>query len=145
LHVLHINRACPEGIILGKLKPEHAVLVAPYWIQKAKDEPNTQHYFESMIRNYHSVAAYQADDLTKPIGWGMQHPNGRMAHGYVFEEFRQKGLLTLLMRKMCKKIIGDGVLPEFYTDNPIVMQFIAKLGMIELCQRKSLKLAKINS
>ena len=123
------------------------MLVAPYWIPNAKDEPNTLRYFESMIRNYHNVAVYQADDPTKPIAWGMQHPNGVMAHGYVFEEFRRKGLNVLITRELCKRIIGEGVLPELFTDNPLIVQMVVKLGMIELCQVKSLTIrhAHINS
>ena len=140
------NRACPEGLLLGQLKPEHATLVAAYWYPNAKDQPNTQRYFESMIRNYHSVAAYQADDPTKPVGWAMQYPNGHFAHGYVLEEFRRRRLIELFAQEIFQKSIGDGVLPEttISLDNPI-RKVAVRLGMIELCRVKTLKLACVNS
>lgn len=131
---------------MGKLKPEHAALVTAYWYPNAKAEPNTWHYFESMIRNYYSVAAYQADDPTKPIGWIMQYPNGHLAHAYVFEEFRRKGLIALLIREICKQILRDGVFPEASTSRDNAIGKLApKIGAIELCQQKTLKLGCINS
>ena len=120
--------------------------MAAYWYPNAKEEPKTLRYFESMIRNYHSVAAYRTDDPTKPIGWMMQYPNGHLAHGYVFKEFRRRGLSELITREIFKLIIGDGVLPEtsISPDNP-VRQLAWRLGMVELCQQKTLKLSYINS
>ena len=76
----------------------------------------------------------------------MQYPNGHLAHGYVLEEFRGKGLLAIFAREIGNQIIGDGVLPETSTspDNP-VQKLALRMGMIELCRQKTLKLAHANS
>ena len=132
-----LTRTCPEGYFLGRLEPQHAALVAPYWLQ---DTPQTRRCFESMIKNYHNVAMFWTDNPTKPIGWMLQYPYGRIAHTYVLEEFRGKGLSLILRKAMCDRIMEDGDLPEsvIVNGNLITTHLLKKAGYIEMFQEKAL-------
>ena len=134
-----LTRACPEGYFLGKLEPQHTELVTSYcsWFL---DTPQIRHCFESMIKNYHNGAIFRTDNPTKPIGWVLQYPYGHLAHIYVLEEFRGKGLSMILRKKMCDWIITDGDLPQYVIlkPNAITAHSTKVAGFIEMFQKKSL-------
>jgi len=93
-----------------------------------------------MIKNYHNVAMFRTDNPTKPIGWMLQYPYGNIAHTYVLEEFRGKGLSLILAKEMCDRIIEGGDLPEsvIVNGNLIATHLLKKAGYIEMFQEKAL-------
>ena len=93
-----------------------------------------------MIKNYHSVAMFRTDNPTKPIGWMLQYPYGHIAHTYVLEEFRGKGLSMILRKEMCDRIMEDGDLPEsvIVSGNLIATHLLKKAGYTEMFQEKAL-------
>ena len=93
-----------------------------------------------MIKNYHNVAMFRTDNPTKPIGWMLQYPYGHIAHTYVLEEFRGKGLSMILRKEMCDRIMEDGDLPEsvIVSGNLIATHLLKKAGYTEMFQEKAL-------
>lgn len=121
-------RACPDGYVLGELAPRHAEHVASYY-DYYNDWPNKMSYFEGMIRNFSSVAVYSVDDLNTPVAWAMQHPYGEQAHQYTLKEHRRKGLASIVKRRLCEKMITEGILPSYEVDvDDPNLEAISQLG-----------------
>ena len=110
------NRPCPEGLVLGKLEPQHLDYVISQWHREMREK--SKHYlsyFNHMIRHCASAAIFQVVDPTKPVSWIMQYPYGQIGHGFTDEEYRMKGLVRHVVKKISKQITADGDLPELNT------------------------------
>lgn len=120
---------------MKSLKPEYAAFVTsywPYWRKRAKDLQSAQQFFESMIRNFHSVAVFQSSDSRMPVAWMLQIPHGDMAHAYVLEEFRGNKLFSLCQQEMSRSIREDGDIPQatVHPDNHISISLFRKAGFV---------------
>ena len=76
----------------------------------------------------------------------LQYPYGHLAHGYVLEEFRGKGLNTIVGNEMCDRIFEGGDLPECIVlkGNTIARHLILKAGWVEMFQDKGLSIGRTN-
>ena len=100
--------------MLGRLEPQHLDYVVSKWYRDVKEKSKyVLSYFDHMMQHCESAAIFRADDPTKPVSWGMQHPYGQIGHGFTHEEYRKKGFVSHALREVSKKIIADGDLPEF--------------------------------
>ncbi len=104
--LLHRNyRACPDGVFLGKLLPQHTVFVTDHWpYTEVKGRLRALADFETLIRKFHSVAVFQTSNPEKPVGWVLQWAHGELANLYALQEFRGKGLSLLCLREICQCI-----------------------------------------
>ncbi len=62
------RRPCPDGFVLGSLKPHHTPLVLEHW-SHFNGWPKERPYFEAITSNFVSRALYSVDDLDSPVTW----------------------------------------------------------------------------
>ena len=139
------NRPCPEGFVLGKLKPQHLDYVVSQWHREMR-EKSKHHlsYFDHMIRYCASAAIFQADDPIKPVSWVMQYPYGQLGHAFTHEEYRMKGFLIPTTRNVSKQIIADGDLPELVTlDNAYSTVVKNNWGFMSMYKTVQLEVRKV--
>ena len=122
--------------MLGKLEPQHLDHVVSQWYQDMKDQCRYQQcymkYFDHMIRHCESAAIFRADELVKPVAWGMQYPYGLMGHGFTHKDYRSRGFQSLVMKRLVEEIKANGDLPEVNTLGD--HSTLRKLGFIYMYQ-----------
>ncbi len=74
-YVYYTRRPCPDGFVLGSLKPHHTPLVVKHW-DRLRGWPKEMSYYEGLISNFESRALYSVDDLDSPVTWSLQHVYG---------------------------------------------------------------------
>ena len=133
----YIDRACPDEFMIGNLAPRHASYVASQW-KYFDDWPNKISYFEDLLRNpKNSVAIFHVDNPDIPVSWNLLYAYGQQGHLYTINNFRRKGLASIVKRELCKSTIANGLLPELLvtTDNLSHIDLILKLGFVRECRK----------
>ena len=71
--------------------------------------------------------------IATPIAWCAEYVYDQTAHLYVKEEFRRKGLASLMMRHMCEHIEAKGLVPLVLVDpdNDGSLELMRKLGFVK--------------
>ncbi len=110
MYITFIYRPCPDGFVLGSLKPHHTPLVLEHWTH-FNAWPKERHYFEVLISNFVSRALYSVDDLDSPVAWCLQYGYGSMGGLFSIEKFRNKNLGTFVTLEMSKAVAAQGFTP----------------------------------
>ena len=137
--VISLLRRCPEGYVLRKLKECHVKEVASRW--KYSPLGGKELFFASIIKHYHSVGLFLMLDSGEisesPIGWCLQYYYGALAHLFVHENHRRKGLAKVLIRHMCTQVVDDGQVPYVLVakENDLSISLFTNLGFVEASSR----------
>ena len=93
---------------------------------------------EALIKTFETCAVFDDQHSTNPVAWVIEYPSGEIGHLYTVEEHRRKGLATVLVREMCRKVIARGDLPLTVTtyDNPAYL-VLKKLGFMEMFRTRT--------
>ena len=88
-----------------KLEEIHCELIVPYWTAAGIDDLQAkQALFKVLIKKFHNVGLFTEEYPNTPIAWCVQYTNGRPAHLYVTEPYRQRGFSTLIMPNTCASV-----------------------------------------
>ncbi len=125
-------RQCPDGFVLGCLKPHHAPLVVEHW-GRLHGWPKEMSYFEGLISNFVSRALYSVDDLDSPVSCCVQHVYGSMGALFSLENFRNKSLGIFVATEMSKAVATQGFTPwsVLQVENTTSRKMAAKIGGLE--------------
>ena len=132
-------RRCPEGYVLKKLEECHVKEVASRWNYSSLG--GKELFLRSMIKDYHSVGLFLMLDSgvisESPIGWCLQYYYGALAHLFVHEDHRRRGLAKLLIWHMCVQVANDGQVPHVLVEkeNALSISLFKSLGFVEASSR----------
>ena len=114
------------------MEEHHAELLAQSW-PYFDNLPAETHYFKNVIKHLSSVGIFSQNDPDTPIAWCAEYMYGQPAHLYVKEEFRRRGLASLLMRHMCEHIEAKGLVPMVAVDpdNNGSLELMRKLRFVK--------------
>ncbi len=106
-------RPCPDGFVLGCLKPHHAPLVVEHWPKPGHVHgwPKQRSYYEGLISNFESRALYSVDDLNSPVSWCLQYGYGSVGGFFSLESYRNKTLGLFTFVELCKAVVAQGFTP----------------------------------
>ncbi|XP_064385665.1 uncharacterized protein LOC135334440 isoform X2 [Halichondria panicea] len=123
---------CPDGFVLGSLKPHHTPLVVKHW-DRLRGWPKEMSYYEGLISNFESRALYSVDDLDSPVTWSLQHVYGSIGGLFSIEAFRENSLGSFVAMEMSKAVAAQGLTPwsVLQVENTTMRKMSAKLGGLE--------------
>ena len=127
-------RECPPGFSIKPLQAEHSAIIASNWggNRTFKDWPNFASFFEGMRENLDSVVVYTDNDGDFPVATGIQFACGRLGSLFTDEDYRRKGLATLIMQALAQQSRNVGLVPECNVGfrNPN-RKLVTRLGFVE--------------
>ena len=97
------------GFILDKLQPRHLKhVVDDFTLYPERGRHVVEKFLDHLIRHFHSAAVFKSDNLSKPLGWIYMTAHGGGGLHHVDEEFRGKGISTILRIELIRQIIANG-------------------------------------
>lgn len=123
---------CPDGFVLGSLKPHHIPHVLIYY-DYYRGWPNELFFVKSSISNFISVALFHVDNLDYPVAWSFQLPCGRMSGLYSLEIFRKNNLGSFVAVEMARATAAEGFVPwtVLQVGNTVMRKMNTKNGGFE--------------
>lgn len=114
---LHTSAACPEGYVVGVLRPEHSEFIASqsHWINSfGLSTREVVDYIKRCIQKFENVAIFTTPDSDSlPVSWVMQYAySGMTANLYTHPQHRQRGLGRIVQAVISKQILEMGCPPD---------------------------------
>ncbi|KAK3599404.1 hypothetical protein CHS0354_036418 [Potamilus streckersoni] len=95
----------PEGLHLGKLRPEHAAVLRQDW-EDSRGREDLEGYFTSVIENFDSSCL--SDDKGELLAYTCMQYNGSIAMIYVRPEHRDKDYYKIIFNDLTRKLLMKG-------------------------------------
>ncbi|XP_064613218.1 uncharacterized protein LOC135477001 [Liolophura sinensis] len=121
------NVELPEGLRLGRLRPEHAATVTANW-RHATNPAKTRNFIICLIQNFHSSCLL--DEHGTMVGYCAQYHYGAIGFLHVEPAYRRRGLATIMLKDMIRQIADTGRQPYLLVEsyNTASMDLVSKLG-----------------
>ena len=123
-------RTCPSGYFLGNLQPCHVDYIFSYGKYSSETKAVAETY-RVAVSSLPSSAVFLTSNPAYPVAWFLCHIYGHMGHLFTLEEYRRKGLGTLVVKDLCLKLSAEGYIPECSSDNPEAIRIFKSIGFVE--------------
>eukprot|EP00731_Ephydatia_muelleri_P005349 Em0002g1525a len=124
------DRTCPSGYFLGNLQPCHVEYIFSYGKYSSETKAVAETY-RVAVSSLPSSAVFLTSNPAYPVAWFLCHTYSHMGHLFTLEEYRRKGLGTLVVKDLCLKLSAEGYILECSSDNPEAIRIFKSIGFVE--------------